>query len=387
MTPLDSAAAWAGRHLPAAALAAFLLLLANMYALRIRALSDLVSTGMVLVAVMALLSRLEPRGMRGAMLGWLGAAAALLLAGALASPAVLLREAGQGLQNLLLIAAFLVATCALLRAQGAERVMAMIFAAAALGATASVTLHIATASDLLARIELLGRPVNPIPAAAAAAAGMLAGFALLRAGLMARRWRLWAVAGMGTVLLALLLTQSRGPIIGLLLGAAMLLLPARRALALVPVVVPAAFLSASFLVLAEAPLRALFCEGDELLCRPSLRLPLWQASVALVAEHPFFGLGVGHPMGEGWLNNPQNAVLATGVYFGLPFLALAVAGLALLLRRLAAAKPTMPLHWSAAMLTFSAVYFAFEPSPFGFYNAHWLFLWLPVAVILCERRG
>ena len=52
MRRLDALAGAAGRHLPLAALLAFLLLLANMYLLRVRVLSDLVAGGVVLVAVL-----------------------------------------------------------------------------------------------------------------------------------------------------------------------------------------------------------------------------------------------------------------------------------------------------------------------------------------------
>jgi len=385
MRRLDALAGVAGRHLPLAALLAFLLLLANMYLLRVRVLSDLVAGGVVLVAVMALLVRAEDPGFRRGTLGWLSAAAAILLAGAVAAVEVTLAEAWTGLHRLLLIACFLLFARALLRGQGAPRVMAMLFAAGVVGAACSVALHLATAPVLLERIEMLGRAVNPIPAAAAGAAAALAGFALLRAGLLPAAWRLPAYAGIGAILLAMVLTQSRGPAIGIALGLALLMLPRGPALRLGLVLPPIVFLAASSLVPLEASLRALFCEGESLVCRPSLRLPLWQSAVEIIATHPLWGLGVSHRMGEAWLNNPQNAVLATAVYFGLPFLLAAMLAFGLLLRRLGRAEPGAPQAWAAAMMVFSAVYFAFEPSPFAFYNAHWLFFWLPVAVILTSR--
>lgn len=96
---------------------------------------------------------------------------------------------------------------------------------------------------------------------------------------------------------------------------------------------------------------------------------------------------LGHPPGESWLNNPQNAVLGTAVYFGLPYLCLSLLTLALLLRRLASRGPAVPLSWARGMMVFSAVYFAFEPNPFAFCNAHHLFFWLPVAGILSAEPG
>lgn len=389
MSRLAALAAPAQRHLPAVAFGVFVLLLANMYLLRLRPLADLVAAAIGIVAVMALLARAEPWPFRRAMLAWLAGAAALLMAGAAFSPAVRLGEAWQGVHSLVMLAAFLLFARVLLRTQDAVRVLTLIFAAGVVCAVLSVALHVATAPALLERISMLGRAANPIPAAGAVAAAALAGFALLRGGMLPAAWRVPAMAGIGAILLAMLFTQSRGPLMGTALGAALLLLPAARAVRLGMLVPPLAFLLASSIVPAEATLRALFCGADEtLICRPSLRLPLWQSSVELIAAHPLFGLGMQHQMGEGWLNNPQNAALALGVYFGLPFLLVSVAALVLLLRRLGAARPSLAVHWAAAMMAFSGVYFAFEPNPYAFYNAHWMFFWLPVAVILsAERRA
>jgi|GEM_PF-6628462 len=77
---------------------------------------------------------------------------------------------------------------------------------------------------------------------------------------------------------------------------------------------------------------------------------------------------LGHPPGEGWLNNARNAVPGTAVYFGLLFLCLWLLALSLLLCRLATQEPTMPLSLAGGMMVFSAAYFAFEPNPFAFYK-------------------
>jgi len=363
------------------------LLLVNMDLLRLRPLADLVVVAVALVAVLALLARAEPWPFRRAMLGWLAGASGLLAAGALISPEVRLDEAWQGIHRLVMLATFLLFARALLRTQQGERLLAMIFMAGVACATLSVALHVATAPSLTDRAALLGRPGNPIPAAGAMAVAGLAGLALLRGNALPRAWRIPAMAGIGAILVAMLVTQSRGPLLGVALGGALLLLPAARGVRLGLLVPPIAFLLASSIVPLEATLRALFCGVDEtLICRPSMRLPLWLSSLELIWAHPLFGLGIKHRMGEGWMNNPQNAVLALGVYFGLPFLLLAVVALALLLRRLASAQPGLMVHWAAAMMAFSSVYFAFEPSPHAFYNAHWLFFWLPVAVILMAER-
>lgn len=378
MGQLSAAAA---RWLPFSTLSALALLLANMYFVRVRVLSDLVTVLFCGTAILALVGRAEARPFLAGLARWLGVAGGLVLAAFLLGRAVSGAEALRALHSLLLIAGFVLFARAALRQLGAARLMRVLFAAGAISAATSVALHLLTAEPLWARIEMLGRAWNPIPAAAAIAAAGLAGLALLRGGCLEGRWRGMAWAGLGAILLAMLLTQSRGPLIGALLGAALLLLPpqgARRGWMLPPL----AFLAASSLVLLEAPLRMLFCEGDGLFCRPSLRQELWSKSLELILAEPLTGMGMGHPLGEGWLNNPQNAVLATAVYFGLPFLLAALVALGLLLRRAARLEPTVAVRWAMAMMVFSAAYFSFEPSPFAFYNAHYLFFWLPVAVLL-----
>ncbi len=369
------------RLLEPVAFAAGLLLLASMYFIQSRVLADIAVSVAGYAAILALVAGVESRGFLRGLLVWSVLAIGLLAAAAALSPEV---EAGSGLSavhSLSMIGGFVVCARVLLRRLGAERVMLVLFAAGAVSALASVALHLAVADALTDRLAMLGRARNPIPAAAGVAAAGLAGFALLRARRIAGAWRVLAWPGLAAILAAMLLTQSRGPLIGVVLGAGLLLLP-RPSPRLVLLLPPLVLLACSSIILLEAPLRALVCADADLICRPSERLPLWQHSLGLIAEAPFFGHGMGHQLGTGWLNNPQNGLLGTAVYFGIPFLLAALTGAALLLRRLATRAGGPELRWAAAMAVFSGAYFAFEPSPFAFYNAHYLFLWLPIAVIL-----
>jgi hypothetical protein len=368
------------RLLAPVATAAALLLLASMYFVQSRVLADVAIAVTGYAGVLALVAGVEDRGFLRGLLGWSALAIGLLAAAVVISPEVDLQAGLSAVHSLAMIGGFVVCARVLLRRFGAERVLLVLFAAGAVSAFASVALHLATAETLTQRIAMLGRARNPIPAAAGLAAAGIAGLALLRAGRIAGGWRALAWAGLVAVLAAMLLTQSRGPLIGVVLGAALLLLPPQPRL--VPLLPPAVLLACSSIILLEAPLRALFCADADLLCRPSERLPLWQHSIDLIAAAPVFGHGMGHQLGTGWLNNPQNGLLGTAVYFGLPFLMAALVGAALLLRRLASRAPATEMRWAGAMAVFSGAYFAFEPSPFAFYNAHYLFLWLPIAVIL-----
>jgi O-antigen ligase len=321
------------RLLVPVAVTAAVLLLASMYFVQSRVLADVAISMTGCAALLALFTGAEGRGFLRGLLLWSVLAIGLLAAAVAISPEVELAAGLSAVHSLSMICGFVVCARVLLRRFGAERVLLVLFAAAAVSALASVALHLLTAEALTQRIAMLGRARNPIPAAAGVAAAGLAGLALLRAGRIAGPWRLAAWAGLGVILLAMLLTQSRGPLIGVVLGAALLVLPP-RAPRLTVILPPLVLLACSSLILLEAPLRALFCTDAELLCRPSERLPLWQHSLALIAEAPLFGHGMGHQLGTGWLNNPQNGLLGTAVYFGLPFLLAALVGV-----RAAAAPP------------------------------------------------
>jgi hypothetical protein len=352
----------------------------SVFLLRNRNLSDLLAICLVLTAGLIAAGGQTPRALaRGTGL-WLGGGVLLIVAGALLGPMVSADEGVLAFQALVLIACFVLTASEALRRIGPLRLLSLLFAAGAISAAASIAIHLSTGHPLTERVVMIGRANNPIPAAGVMAAAALAGVGMLRAGELSHRWRA-ALLGLLVIIAAMVLSQSRGPFIGLMLGGAMLFLPAawvRRTWILAPLI----FVGASCLVLLEEPVRSLFCQSDQLLCRPSHRLDLWSHSLQLIASQPLFGMGVTHRLGEGAFNNPQNAVLATAVYFGLPFLIAALVGAGLILRRQSRVEPTPPIRWAAAMLVFSAAYFAFEPSPFAFYNAHYLFLWLPVAVLL-----
>ncbi len=357
-----------------------LLLLGNMYLLGWRPLGEVVAAGLAILAVAALAGGVLAPRLGYGLLRWLGGGVVVVLVGGLVSPAVTMAAAGRGAWLLALAAACLVVACLLLRRWPAERLLRWLFLAGAASAAVSSGWFLAQGLAGAERLIPLGRAHNPIPAAAALAAAGLAGVALWRGRALAAPA---ALAGLVAIFLAMLLTQSRGPLLGFLAGLALLLAPMRAWRWWLP---PLLFLAASCLVPAEGVLRDLFCTDELLACRPSLRQDLWSRSAALIATHPLAGLGVTYRLGADWLNNPQNAVLGLALYFGLPFAALALAGWLRLLRATPAAALPGP-RWARAMMAFSAVYFAFEPSPFGYYNAHYVFFWLPLAMLSVEATS
>jgi hypothetical protein len=370
-------------RLRAALLAAGALLMLNIYFLRLRVLSDLVLVVVAVVASLGLASGALPRRAVRAVLLGLALFAAYMLGATALSESVDLHDWLSGVQNLALIALFAALVWLLLDAFGTRRLLLVLFVTGAASAAGAVALHLLTTDPLAVRLLPLGRPANAIPGAAVAAVAALAGLVLLREGGWSRLQALGILAGIAAAFASVLLSQSRGPLMGLLLGAGLVLLR-RRPGRLVVWLPPLAFLAASSLVLIEGAFRALFCDNEQWFCRPSERLPLWERSAALILENPLAGMGARFRLGEGSLNNAQNAALGLALHYGIPVALAAAVLAALFLRHLARSADGPATRWAVAMTAFSAVYYAFEPNPLAYYNAHYLFLWAPVVFALRE---
>lgn len=380
-------------------MAAFGLLALSLYLASWRALSNVVVASACLSGLAALAGGRIERALWTRVALGLVLALALVWLGALLSPEVSGKEARQATGRFIAIALFAFAWREGLRTIGGARIMSGLFAAGAVSCALSLVLHGLHAPGLGARLELLGRPLNPIPGAAAAAAAGLAGVALWRAGLIVGRARIAAGVALAVILIAMALTQSRGPALGVTGALVALLLTARRRGRASAWLAGLGFLSApGVIVFLEGPFRSAFCQSEVFLCRRSARLELWRAAADQIFAHPWFGMGVDFKLGEGWFNNPQNAALGAALYFGLPFLLICAAGALFLLRRMARAAPPAALDaapagaratldWALACLVLSGFYYAFEPNPFAFYNAHWIFFWAPVATILTLGAG
>ncbi len=375
----------AARWLTVALAATGLLLLLHLYFIRFRPLTDALAVAICAVALAALAMGGRPGRMDRAGLAVLGIACAHVMSAGVLAEAVGLGEAFAAARSFALVACFLLVARLALAAFGEEAVLRAVALAGAASAAAAAALHLSVADPWLVRMMPLGRPVNPIPGAGGAAAAALAGLALLATRRQAIPWRVVLAAGVAAALFALVLTHSRGPLLGVLVGIAIVLWR-RQPAWLMWALVPAAFLAASALVPIEHFGRAAVCEEDDfLLCRPALRFPLWIQSLELIAAHPWAGLGERHQLNAGWLNNPHHVLLSLALYYGLPFALACLVAAGLLLRRAARLPDGPGTRWARAMLGFSAVYYAVESNPFGFLNVHFLFLWLPVAIVLATE--
>jgi O-antigen ligase len=272
----------------------------------------------------------------------------------------------------------------------ARGLLAVLFTAGSLAALISLVRHGMRASEqpeawrealLSWRLVPIGRAHQEILGAGGLISALFAGLALgLNSG---ARLKAAVIPGLAVILLAVALTQSRGPIIALCLalGATFVSLqaqsPGRRLkagglLALVCVVVPV------LLVVEQARLQALFCESNIGLCRNSSRQEVWATVLLMIPERPWFGIGPKFRFPEGSITHPHSGFLGSGFFFGIPvallFVALIIVGLAGALR---ARGPggTYALLGIFFSLTFMATD---QSNPFAFINAHLLFLWYPL---------
>ncbi|HYF54355.1 MAG TPA: O-antigen ligase family protein [Salinarimonas sp.] len=277
-----------------------------------------------------------------------------------------------------------------------RRLLVVLLALGAVSAAISIALYVVAVArhpDPVAylrfiRLEPFGRARHPILGAGGLAAAFLAGTALLGA---ARR-RLPVEVALGAIALAILLTQSRGPILALLLALAGMAVLGRvsdrRRPAAAALLGLACFAVPVALVLAEPALVRLVCRGELGLCRPSMRGDVWAELVGLIPSHPWFGLGPSHRLGADTVGHAHNGLIGTAVFFGLPALALLVAAMGHALAR-GGSLPAGPVRaFCLGGLLFGAAYLGSDlPNPFAFLNAHWLFLWTPLVLAVAASAA
>ena len=233
------------------------------------------------------------------------------------------------------------------------------------------------------RLVPIGRANHEILGAGALVSSLFAGLVLWRDA--APRLRPAMAVGLGVIALAIALTQSRGPMLGLCMaiGATIVTLNVRGArrrlavalgLALVCAIVPVA------MVVGEPWLKSLFCSSDAGLCRTSARQDVWSTVLSMIPERPWFGIGPAFRFPEGSVTHAHNGFLGLSFFFGIPaailFGALVAFALARTLRAPAPGRTyaLLGLFFGIALMSTDV------PNPFAFINAHFLFLWFPLLI-------
>jgi O-antigen ligase len=242
----------------------------------------------------------------------------------------------------------------------------------------SLVVHVAAGSG--ERLAFLGRASHPIFGAGATAVGTLA-TATLIAGYH-RILSASAIAGLAamlvTILVGIMLTASRGPMLALTLAALLtpIVVYTRSGVLAVGVgVLSWAVVTSS--VIFEAPIKELFCPWTDLACRPSLRHDVWVASIAGIAQHPLWGYGYGFRF-EG-IPHAHNAYLGMALHYGVPLCLIFIVLMATALDKAARLSSTPERIFVVGSLIFSNGFMGSDLSdPMRFFNTHYLFLWFPL---------
>jgi O-antigen ligase len=234
------------------------------------------------------------------------------------------------------------------------------------------------------RLIPVGRASHAILGAGGLAATFFAGLGLY--GQASRRQKGGIIAGLALIALTIVLTQSRGPILGA--GLAMLStlcvervsaprfkLHTAVAWALLCFLIPVG------LIVMEPWIRDLMCTGSSTICRPSARQGVWTSVLQLILERPWFGIGPTFRFPNGAVSHPHNGFLGLIFFFGLPMGVLFVSIVALAMKLTLKAGHGAARTFALLGIFFSASFMAADLSnPFAFINTHYLYLWLPIFV-------
>ncbi len=249
---------------------------------------------------------------------------------------------------------------------------------AAITAFAAIIYNFSQGGEAVERLEGFGRADHPI-----IGASLFGAIALVAVCFVLTPGRSWLARG-GYVLAAavcvlfMMLTQSRGPVLGLLM--ALLVIGAflwRRGVAVI--------LAAIGVVLAVLVLAGAVDLADWLERGSAFRLEIWQQTLTLWLERPWTGYGPepGHMFHGGGLafGSPHNAVLAMAYYAGLPALLLFMALLAVAVRAvLHEARRGEPIY--LGLLVFALVVMILDTGAIVTnLGREWFIFWLPLAFI------
>ncbi|MBB4039701.1 O-antigen ligase [Microvirga flocculans] len=272
-----------------------------------------------------------------------------------------------------------------------DRMLEVLFALGSIAAVLSLgryfvmlaqTGYLSAEGLLKLRLVPVGRANHQILGAGGLAACLFAGFALYpQASPYRRRW-MWA--GFGFIALAIMLTQSRGPILSLGLACIAayvfeklrdpaLRAPAGLTLAVLCFALPVA------MILAEPWIKSLTCTTDSILCRSSYRQNVWFIVFDMIWDRPWLGIGPGFRFPDAMISHPHNGLLGLVFYFGLPMALLFIGIVAFAIVRTALAPPSPSRTFASLGIFFSLSFIATDLSnPFAFVNTLYIYLWLPV---------
>lgn len=128
---------------------------------------------------------------------------------------------------------------------------------------------------------------------------------------------------------------------------------------------------------------SLLCKESEGICRGGGRADIWQWAVAEIAGHPWIGNGPAFRFEPRAKGHAHNAYLGMAMHFGIPALLAFLAFLASVASRaFGDAKTSTETAFLLSVLGFGlAAMFTDLAHPMSFFGAHYLYLWLPLALL------
>ncbi len=293
------------------------------------------------------------------------------------------RYQASDLLNMALLGAFVLFAAEASRVLSTRQILWTIAAIGAASAFLSIVVHMLRAPHLMERLIPLGRAGNPIPGAGGLAIALIAGVALWREQGIRRAKDLAPVLALAVPLVAALVwTQSRAPIVALLLALPLAFGLHRRGAFAVLIACVGTWVAVTGLVLFEEPLKAVVCGFGNGWCRPSYRTEIWNWVLDQIALHPVLGSGPSFRFSKEWMSHAHNGLLGTAMYFGLVGLAAFGLMIALYARNLIRQPDGALRFFGLASLIFSFGYMGADLSnPFAFFNTHYLFMWFPIFLV------
>jgi hypothetical protein len=287
-----------------------------------------------------------------------------------------------------LLAAFFLFAAQTSRVLSTRQILWIIAGIGAASAFLSIVVHVVRAPDLMDRMIPLGRGGNPIPGAGALASALIATVALWLDESHRHRKTMALLLMLAVPLMAaLVLTQSRGPLVALCLALPFALLLERRGMLVVLVACLASWLVVTGLVMFEPSIKAIICGNNSDWCRPSNRSQVWELVRDQIALHPILGSGPDFRFPYEWLSHAHNGLFGIVLYFGLGGLAasaLMVTGYARCLTR--GTDDTLRFFGLASLIFTFGYMGADLPNPFAFFNTHYLFMWFPILLVLARDK-
>ncbi|KQO41564.1 O-antigen ligase family protein [Methylobacterium sp. Leaf85] len=372
--------------------AGYLLLLVSAYFIAKNLSAKLMIAGLVTIAVSdpTLLRERLPRPLEWGLAALAGFAAWTVLG--LLVNGIPLGPASDAVANFALLAVALLAGRRLLACCGLRFILGALFAVASLSALLTLVLHFGAGLSLADRLVPLGRPSNSIPGAGGLCIALIGIVALLGDRSRPAAPATIALVALAAlpVLVAVAMTQSRGPILATVVALAATRLPWRpggwrlTGWRLFAVALLAWSLTTALIVI-EPWLRAMLCVDQSNFCRPSSRQQIWTWVFEHISQRPLLGFTPVFRFADSLFNHAHNGLFGTAMYFGVPALVAALAMTFVYCRRLATVDGGLSTFCAAALI-FSFGYMGSDlPNPFSFVNMHFFFLWLPIAFALAGR--